>query len=159
MKMSNDEILTLHSSLRKLGNFRGVKFAYGVSKNISILEREVRSLTEAMKPSPEFSKFEEERVALAKKHAKKDENGKEMTIIDGDITRYVMENEAKFNKEFEVLKKKHKKAIDERKKQSEEFNELLKTESEIDLFKISLEDVPSEISVAEMEIIKDIVKE
>ena len=57
------------------------------------------------------------------------------------------------------MKKKHPKTLDERKKQGEEYNELLKTESEIELFKINLDDVPKDISVAQMKIIKELIKD
>ena len=158
MKITKDKILSLYSSLGSLGSLQGVRFAYGIAKNISVLEREVKAIGETIKATPEFSKFENERLELVKKYAKKDKDGKLMTIVDDRVEKYVMEDEAKFNKEFESLKKKHPKTLDERKKQGEEYNELLKTESEIELFKINLDDVPKDISVAQMGIIKDLIK-
>ena len=109
--------------------------------------------------SEDFKKFEEERVELAKKHSKKDKKGEVKTITNKGVQEFDIESQEKFDKDFEALKKTHKTAIDNREKQIKEYKELVETEAETEVYKIKLSDVPSDISVAQMEIIKELISD
>lgn len=157
--MLKKEILILYQSLHNLGSLQGCRFAYGIAKNISILEKEAKIIQKTIEASPEFSEFENKRIELAKKYAKKDKEGKLLTDTENGVESYVMENQAKFDKEFNNLKNKYEKILDERKKQIDEYNELLETETDIELYKIKLSDVPSNITVSQMNLIKNIIND
>ena len=153
--MTKKESMTLYQGLNKLGNLKGVKFAYAVSKNITALQKEMDILDKSYEGSERFKKFELERLELVKKFAKKNDQGGFM-IKDG---QYELEDEKAFNEAFENLKKENQEVVDEREKQMTEFNALMATESDITLFKIAFTDVPADISVNQMHSISPIIEE
>jgi len=167
--MTKLETLNLYGNLQKLGNLKGVKFAYAVAKNLALIKGEVDILTETTKKlleptDVEYRKFGEERVTLAESFAKKDdkgnaikikkiENGQEVEVFDG------LDNNPKWEKAFEKLREEYKIMLDARDEVIKEQNELLKTESTLQLYKIALHDVPADISVNQMKDIAEIVSE
>lgn len=153
--MTKGDNISLYQNLTKLGKLSGVKFAYAVAKNIAILKPELEALQKSLEAAPEYTEFEKARIALAESMAKKDENGKPVSE-DG---KFVMEDDEAFEKAFTALKEEHKDALEARKVQIEEQNELLKTESTIVLHKVKLEDVPREITVEQMQSIAEIVED
>lgn len=157
--MLKSEVIALYQALHKLGNLVGVKFAYAVSRNIATLKPEVESLEKALEASPEFLEVDKKRVALAEEHAKKDEKGKPVKFKDGKIEKFEMEDEEAFDKLFEEFKIEHQAVFDAREKQIDEYNALLKTETDVKLHKVSLSDVPNSISVAQMHSISAIIEE
>ena len=158
--LKNGELLNLYKALDQLGNLSGVKFAYGVSKNISLIKPEIELLEKALLPSNEYKKFDDERIELVKKFTKKDKDGKPVMIRDlvkGESYDIEEGKQAELDKEFEVLKKANQKVYDLRQKQIEEYLELLKVESQIKLHKIMLSDVPKEITVRQMHGLSEII--
>lgn len=157
--MKNKKIVELFNNLSAL-NLKGVKFAYAVARNISILKPHVESLQKAQEPTEEYKKFDSERVELAQKHAKKDEAGEPVTeVVSPDVTRYVFDDMSGFEKDFEKLKKTHAKAIEERETQVKEYNELLEKDVPVELHKVKLADVPNEITSQQMTQIFEIVED
>jgi hypothetical protein len=155
--MTKNESVALYQSLNKLGNLKGVKFAYGVSRNISLLKPEIESLEKAVTVSEEYKEFENKRIALVEKFSKKDEKGKFVKVNNN----YEIEEgkQEELDKEFEALKAENQEVFDSRLKQIEEYNELLKTESTVVLYKVALSEVPTDISVQQMFGISAIVDE
>lgn len=148
------EILNLADALSKL-NLPGVNFAHAVAKNLNLLKTEVQALETARKASDEYTVFEKERIELAKKHAKKDDKGK--PVIVGQ--NFEIEDMESFESELATLKEKHKEAIEKREAQLKDFEDLLQKEVEINLHKISLEDVPQGITTKQMTDIYSIIEE
>ena len=153
--MTKGEILNLFKSLNQLGALKGVKFAYGVSKNLNILKPEIESLEKANEASDKFKEFEKARIDLIKEHCKKDDKGKE--VIENN--EYVVEDKKEWEKAFNKLKKEHQGSVDEREKQIKDYMELLKTDSKVDLYKIKLSDVPNEITTMQMNSIINVIEE
>jgi len=153
--MTNNDLLNLYQALSNLKGLSGVKFCYGIVKNINLLKPEVEAIQKTIEPKEDFQKYEKERIELAQKHAKKKEDG--TPIIEGN--RYVLENQKEFEKEFEKLRNKHKKALEEREKQIKEYENLLKEEANIKLYKVSLEDLPQDIKIEQMLAISPIIEE
>jgi hypothetical protein len=152
--MKNQEILSLYENLHQL-NLKGVKFSYAVAKNIALLKPEVESLQKAIEQSEDFKKFEQERVELAKKHAKKNENGEPIE----EKGQYIIEDKEAFKKDFTDLKEKNKEVVEAREEQIKEFNELLEKENEIKFHKISIKDVPEDITTVQMNQIYSLISE
>ena len=153
--MKNSELFMLKEKLRKVGKLKGVKFAYAIAKNVKMLEEELAAIKKAIEPSEEFAKLDDKRIELAKKYADK-KNGNPV-IKDGN---FVMNDNKKerLEKELEKIKKANKKAYDERDKQVKEYNEFLEKESSFKPYMIDLNDVPAEITVEEMDAVKDLIK-
>lgn len=153
--MTKQEMVQLFQALNTMGTKKGVKFAYGVSRNLAIMKPEIEAIEKAGNPTEEFKKVDELRVAIAEKYAKKDEAGKPITADNA----YVMENTEEMEKEFAVLKEENKEVFEARETQVKEYLELLKTDSVFVPHKILLSDVPSDISVQEMYSISPIIAE
>lgn len=151
--MQNKKLVELYQGLNSVKDLKGVKFAYGIVKNINIIKSEIEAFQESINPTKEFMAFENGRIELAKKHSKKDDKGNPV-IADN---QYEVEDKDKFEESFLELREKHKEAIDKREKQAEEYNKLLAEESKIELHKIKMSDVPDNISPEQLAAIFDII--
>lgn len=153
--MTKKESVTLYKNLSLLKGLSGVKFAYAIARNIDKLQAEMKALDTAKEPSEAFETYNTERENLAKKHAVKDDKGQ--PVISGN--EYVIEDNDAFNKEIKALQKEHAEAIEAYEKQLEDYNKLLQTESEVELYKIPLSDIPENISVEQMSHIYQLIQE
>ncbi len=155
--MTKSESIALFNALNTLGKLKGVKFAYAVSRNVSALKTELESLEKASAASKEFEEFEKKRIEMVEKFSKKDKDGK----AEKKGNNYIIEDgkQPELDKEFEALKSENQEVWDARLKQIEEYNELLKTDSSVALHKISLSDVPTDITVEQMHMITEMVEE
>lgn len=152
--MKYQEILNLNQALSAL-NLSGVKFAYAVSKNLSLLKTEIKALQDAQKPSAEYVAYDKERIELCKKHAKKDEKGKPIFVNNS----FDIEDREAFDADLKALQEAHKEAVEAREQQIKDFNDLLEKEVKLTLHKIKLSDVPEAITTKEMESIYEIIEE
>ena len=159
--MTKGQALSLYKNLNQLGNLGGVKFSYAIARNINLLKSEVESLDKVLQPHEEFMEFERARIALVEKHAERDEKGKpKKEFVNNGSEQYVIkEGEKKFEKEFEALKAKHKKAVEAREKQIEEYTKLLTTESDFKPYMVKLEELPKEINTRQTAGIYEIIQE
>jgi hypothetical protein len=156
--MRNKEVLELSNSINKLGNLKGVKFAYATSRNKKILQNESESLLEAQKESESFTEYENKRVEIAKKYAKKDTQGEPVTEVHGRTRKFVIEDQSGFDAELEILGAEYKETLEEREKQLKDFQELLEQEADVVLFKVAIADVPEDISVEQMGIVNEFIE-
>jgi len=158
IKITNQEVVDLNNGLHAVGHLSGVKFAYAVSRNISKLKSEVTALQKGFSLKPDFEAYENERQPLAEKYAVK-VDGKPQQKVEGGVSKFVIKDQRAFDSKFKTLKKKHKKAIDNREKQLKEFQLLLEEKVEIELYQVMLKDVPEGISAKQMSSILPIVVE
>lgn len=126
------------------------KFLYAVAKNISKLESIQKTLQKVIEEKAEFKKFLEERDQVNKQFAIKDDDGQpklKETFFNGQMQMsYVIDGidspESPYSTKVTALKKKYKAEIEERDKQIDRYNELIKSESEFVPFMISIDEVP-----------------
>jgi len=156
--MKKQEALNLYNGLQAVSNLPGAKWAYAIARNIAKLEPEIKALQKAYTPSEEFVAYDKERLKLAQKYSIK-EKGEPKTIKVGITEEYLIDDKDKFNQELIKLQKKHKKIIDERQKQLDDFNEILKEEVEIDLYMIDSGYIPEEITPAQVSAIMAVINE
>jgi hypothetical protein len=145
--MKNKKLPEILEKLKKV-SLTG-KTAYAVARNIHTLENEISNFQVMLKPTEDYNKFETERIELATKHAKKDEKGEPITK-DNQFTKeneFVLKNQEEFDKEFALLKEKHKEAIDFRIKQLEDFNKFAEEESNLEFYKINEDEIPETATV------------
>ena len=152
-KMTKAELLSFYRAMNTLGNATGAKFSYAVTRNLNALKGEVDAIQSALNPTEKFTEYDNKRVALAKEHSKKDEQGK--PLIEGN--QYVVEDT--FDVAFEALKEEYKEEIDARQKQIEDYQALLDEEIEVDIFVLSQENLPDTISVAQVNALFPMIKE
>ena len=157
--MKNSDIMDLYQGLVGTSNLTGVKFCYAIARNIKKLEAVVESVQIASIPPEIFKEYEQERRQFAQKSSKKDEKGNPVTEVVNDVKRFVMSDSNAFEAGFKVIKEKHKEALQKRKEQLEEVRELLKVETEIDLFTIPTSCIPEEVNTKQMTAIMPIIKD
>jgi hypothetical protein len=155
--MLKQDLIVLYRSLNQLGSLQGVKFAYAVSRNIDLIKPELEALEKVSAPSKEYLEFEKTRVALVEKYAVKGEDGK--FIMKNNEYEIPKEKQEELNTEFGKLREENKELFEARENQIKEYNDLLKEESKIELYKVTLNDVPANITVAQMTSVKAIIDE
>jgi recombinational DNA repair protein RecR len=157
--MKNGQLTGLMQGINSCGNLSGFKFAYTMAKNKKAIETEIQAFNELLKADNKFLEYENKRIDLCNKHAKKDEDGKAIMIKEGNSERFDIENEDKFNKDFSKLKVEFKSAIEARDEQIKKFNEFMLEDSTVELRKVDEDDVPEEITSAQLNSIIDLIDE
>lgn len=153
--MKKTDILSLYKGLNSLTGLRGVKFTYGVAKNIRVLHDEITALEKAVEADAKFQEYDTARVALAKEHAEKDEKGEAKV----NNNQYVITDKGAFEKEHEKLRDEFSEAITARENQLLEYKSLLEENVEVELHKINISQVPEDISTEQMFAILPIIEE
>lgn len=156
--MKNNRLSSFLEELKKI-NLTG-KAGYAVAKNRKLIEAELEALQETVKATKSFEKYENERVELAKKHAKKDEKGEPVVSKPHPLTgqtSFVIEKQEQFDKEYEKLKETHKEALEEREKQINDYNAFLQEDIKIELHKIEESDIPETATAEEIYTLLEIV--
>lgn len=127
--MTKGEIFNMYIKLEQLNGLSGVKFAYAINRNKDILKPEYNAIVEAINPPKEYQEFINKKKKL--------------------------ELEKKPTK---ALESEYKKVIEDQKKREKEIEEMSKEEVDIKLHKISIDDVPENITVEQMGILLPIIK-
>jgi len=117
--MKNGEFVELFNGLTSVQKLKGVKLGLLVSKNIRIIQEELKDIEEASKPSDDFLELSQ-KVQVLMNQDKKDE------IAD--------------------LEKENAKLVQSRKDQLEEVDKLLLEETEIELHAIPEDCLPTDIT-------------
>tara|TARA_R110000787_G_scaffold50721_7_gene120625 strand:+ start:6193 stop:6603 length:411 start_codon:yes stop_codon:yes gene_type:complete len=128
--VTNRQLVELMQGLNECSELRGVKFAMVVAKNIENIQKELKHIEEASKPTDEFRKVAEEVQKLHK---------------DG--------NEAAAKK----LEDEHKDLEQARQEQLKEVEKLLEEEATIQLYTIYSDKLPFDISAKQIMSIRKIV--
>jgi len=156
--MKKQEVLNLFNGLQAVSNLPGAKWSYAVARNITKLRPEVEALQKAFTPSEEFNVYDQKRIELAQKYSVK-EKGVPKTVKVGMSEEYLIADKDKFNKELFKLQETYKKTLDERKKQVDDFNEILEEKIEVELYMVDSEYIPEAITPAQLSNIMFIIRE
>jgi hypothetical protein len=139
------EIINLAERFQALNSYRGVKFAYAVSKNGDILKKEADSIKKGQFV-PEFvEKVGKKRDELLYKNGMKNPDGS--LIINGVQVSIDPNNLDQYRKELVELEKENKDLVESQRKNDMEYNEFLNQEVSLDLIELKLEDIPADITV------------
>jgi len=142
MKISNDELEGLLLGLQGVKTLKGFRFAMVVSKNIDIVTKEIKALTDAIQAPDDVQEYEKTRIALCEKHAEKNDSN-EASILNGS---YVLKDKIAFDKEYQELKKANKELIDTESERLKGVEKFLEEDSKIELKMVSQNDIPNEIA-------------
>lgn len=151
--MKRRDLYAYIDALSNVTELKGVKFAYTVIKNKKKIEEEIKLLEEVVKASEGFSIYEGERIRLCELHCEKDDNG--VPVISEQ--KYKIIDVEKFDTELNTLKEKFMTVILERERQINEYNKMLDENIEINLSKIDYVDIPTDISISQLESIEFMV--
>ena len=153
----NKDLISLLEGLKKVGDLKGVKFAYAVAKNLSFIETEVIALQASIKPNESIQAYENERIALCKSFNKKTDEG--TPVIHNN--EYVIDESVRpvFDEKMKALNEAHSKVLDERKDAVKDFNELMEEESDVDLHFIHIDLIPEDITANQLSDIHWIIED
>lgn len=154
--MKRQELYNLLNGFEAVKNLKGVKFAYARAKNKKLVLAELELLKDVLKDSDKFIEYDKKRIELCEEHCTKDKKGKPV-IKNGKYEGLTKNKE--FDKKVEKLNEKFKEVIEQKKKNAEEYKALLDGEVDIPLHKIKIEDVPEDITGAQLESISLILEE
>jgi len=119
-----------------------VKLNYLLNLNKTNIDSDIKMINDAIKTSKKFEEFEQKRIDVCLKYCEKNDNGE--PIIINEVYQG-LENNKTFNDEFGKIKEKYKTEIDERQKQLDEYNKLLKEDVEFEFNKIDLDLIPDDL--------------
>jgi hypothetical protein len=144
--MKRKNLYTYIQALAELADLKGVKFAYAVIKNKKKIEEEIKIIEETIKPSDDFSKYEQERIQICVVNSEKKEDGSAV-IVDN---KYKIIDMEKFNTELEELRSNYTDTIKDRESQIADYNNLLEEDLDMTFFKIGENDLPLDITPAQL---------
>jgi hypothetical protein len=157
--MKNRDIFILRETLNELDHINGKTFAYAIFKNKAILDSEMEAINSVKKlPSEGFKEYDEKRISLCELHSEKDEDGNVLfnNNPNGQQAFNILDHEA-FGKDYEKLSKEYEEVLTEIATNKKEFEEFLAKDSDIQLIKVAITDLPDEISASFLEKIKFIL--
>lgn len=154
--MKNRELKDFQEVLERFSKVKGREFAYAIYKNKNIIEAEMKILEQIKRqPHPDFQNYENERTILCITYSEKDESGN--PIIDNN--RYRITDHEGFNKDFDELKVKYAEVIKDIEDAEHEYIDFMEKENSIDLYKISIKELPEDISGDEIAMLEPILKD
>jgi len=148
IKATRSDLIVMLGALPAVNNLKGFKLAYAVAKNKIALQAEQKILNEILKSSDQFLAYEKDRIKLCEKFADKDDAGK--PIIVGNKYQGVNVN-PEFQKAWAELKEIYKEAIEVEQNKNAEYLKALEEEIEFDMEMIPINELPQDISVAQMD--------
>ena len=151
VNVTRSQLLQLLTGLDLVKGLSGIKLGYACGRNKKAIQEEFEIFNKTLDPSEEFNKYDEERKKLCLEHCSYDDNN--MPIIENNV--YVgLDDNKKFQKAFEALKKKNQKLLDEQQKKVDEYNKVLAEEKiDFNLWVVSLDELPQGITVEQMDAI------
>ena len=160
-KVTRRKLMELAEAIDGVGGLSGIKFCYGVMKNSKQIMPELEALATGLKHSKRFKEYNEKRLELCEKMAKKDENGKPIKVPLPEQGRgamtYVFTSQVEFDKELDKLREEYKGELEERKKLVEEYEVALDEEIDMDYYMIEFSDVPENITSKQLNGISDLI--
>jgi len=154
--MKNKEIIGLREALNEVDYIRGKSFAYAVFKNKDILDKEIETINKLKKePHADYITFENERTLLCQLFAEKDSNGDAVLQYNPNGTQsFKIDNMGEFNNEYVKLAQKYEDVLKDMNDAKNEFDDFMEKDSDIELKKIKIEDLPNDISASFLDKIK-----
>lgn len=156
IKLKVSEIIDIYDIIARFQRDKSklpTRFLYALSRNFPIFEKEVLELQQAQTPSPEFQKYDAERINLCKEYCEKEEDGSpklQTNANGGQEFTFSPEKRAEFDEKLKALTETYKDAREAQMKKISELNVVLQEEKEIEVYKIKLDNLPETLTVDEM---------
>jgi len=151
--MKNKELFELREALNDVDYIKGKTFAFAVFKNKQMLDSEIEAINSIKKdPGEDYIKYEQERTDLCILHSEKDDNGKPLFDYGPNGQQsFKIKDMKMFEEEYAKLAEANKDMLNAINENKKEFEEFLEKESDIQLKKISIDDLPEDISASFLE--------
>lgn len=143
--MKRDLVYRLYRSLEKIsqweeGKLLRAKFSYAIAKNKKILEPELKKMLEKA-PKP-IHDYEIERHKILFEHATRDSAGEIVWEIENAKAHYTEEAKVEVTSKLKALEDSNRELLDEYNKQVEIYKAYIDEDVDINLYKISINDLP-----------------
>lgn len=154
--MKNKDIVTFREALNEVDYIRNKAFAYAVFKNKDILDKEIETINKLKRePHPDYINFENERTLLCRVHCEKDESGNPVLQYNPDGSQaFKIMDMAKFNEEYQDMSKKYEDVLKDMQDAKKDFDDFMEKDSDVELKKVKIDDLPDDISANFLEKIK-----
>lgn len=147
IKLTRDELTKIVEVLNSLDGLYSVKMKYAIKKNKDLLKSEVDAVNEALNTnSKRFKEFEEKRMKKVEECVERLENGRFKFLPDGKNVIIRDDKQEYFKNAMLELQKEYKDGLEERDNELKDFNNFINEEVEIEVFKISNDIIPNDIS-------------
>jgi hypothetical protein len=154
--MKRIQVFEHKAALEAAKNCVGMKFRYAYSRNMKMIQEEIESFQDALKPTEKFQEFEKKANELKISHAEKI-NGTTQPRIEN--ANYVMVDLDAFMKEFNDLREEYKEDISAREEQTKNYQNFLQEEIEIEYYKILDSEVPETITAGQFDALSFMIAE
>jgi hypothetical protein len=158
IKINKNKVIEIFNLLDRLDKSENsIEMKYFIKKNKKNLDNENEILKLLFESnSNRFKEYEEKRIKKIQECAKK-ENGKISLAKDGKSVEIEEDKLNEFNFYIKKLNIEYEDALKEREKELNNLNKFLSQEIEIDILKISNEDIPNNLSQDDYEIIYPLI--
>lgn len=162
--MKNIDLFVLGESLKEnlesLKQLKGAKFTFMITKNIDILENEMKRISSHVNPTEKYKEFENKRIELCVNFCKKDENNNLIyKTIDNSQEYDIDITDSKWIDSINKLKDEYNDSIKIRDKQINDYNKLLDENTDIIFNKINIDDISDDVSLEHMLLLKSFIIE
>ena len=161
MKITRKKAIELYNTLSSFKGVYNKSFSMYIILNVKKMRstmEEIEEMRKSSAPSPEYVELQQKEIDMLNKYCDRDENRNPIQLSPN---RYKINPELleEYKIEKEKLMKDNEEILREYDSIQENINTLLEEEVEIDFIKIPFDCVPEDISVNDMEILSEIVKD
>lgn len=148
--------------MKTLRDVKKTKLAYALLQNASRISKIMQPVEVVQAQidklnNTELTEYDTKRIDLCHEHAKIGEDGKPVIINVDGVEKFEMANKEEFDKAFAELRKEYKESFERQRELQKQLVEVLNEEVEIILEKISIDCLPPDMNLEEMEKIKDLL--
>lgn len=149
-------LLEISNNSGILKDIKGIKASYAIAKNLKEIKSEVELISGMEYTSDKLKEYQQKYSELLSKEAKKDENGNLIQAGKGNV---VIENIEVFKEKVKTLGEEYKDEIDLKTAKDKELNAFLKEDFEFDFYQFPESELVGDISVEQMMLIFEMIKE
>lgn len=163
--LKREQILELHGMIKMLieKSPYGIldrRLVFALHKNFDNLKGEVEAIIEAQKPSEKYLVYQKEKEELGKRFSDKDEQGNPKTkLVEGMELFIIEEQKEKASQAMIELNTKYSEAINKRKEEIKQFEQVIQEDAEVELCLVSFKYFPEKYDPNDHIILKHIIKE
>jgi hypothetical protein len=148
--LTRSQLVRLWNHITKFDGKLNKRFVYTLARVKSAIRDEIYAIHDAQQTKCDaYTEYQQEYALLTTKYAMR--NDKDEAIIVNGLMKIRPEVMDEAKKALTELNEKYKDAIDARNKEEAELDKLLEEKIEIDIIPLSIEHVPEELTVEEME--------
>jgi len=161
--MKRRDLLNLTNQIKLLRDVKSTKLAYNLMQNLhlinkigqpsTIIQSKIDKLT-----ATKIQEFNTKRIDLCHDHAKIDDKGNPIIIRVNDVDQYDIKDKPAFESDLKKLREEYKDIFNEQKELYTQLAELLNEEIEVEIIKVSVQDLPKDLSLLDLEKIKDLLE-